>query len=93
MTSAPSSDQGWSLIFDFEQSPVEQGTPSLALIRFLADEAPHEYLWPGARLQLFDRDQATCTHRDSRLRLPELLCGERINGRGLGLVPGLSLYQ
>ena len=49
------SEQGWSLVCEFDAPPELQGTPSRARVRFLVSEAPHERLGPGTRLQLFER--------------------------------------
>ena len=48
-------DDGWSLMCRFDVPPAEQGNPSVARVGFLLDEAPHDYLQPGARLRLFER--------------------------------------
>ena len=47
--------EGWSLICRFDLAPVEQGSPSTAWVRFMAEDAPHERLTPGALLRLFER--------------------------------------
>ena len=51
----PRQDEGWSLICEFDVPPRKQGNPSTGRVRFLVPAAPHEYLRPGAKLQLFER--------------------------------------
>ena len=51
----PGKDEGWSLNCTFAAPPSQQGNPSKARVRFLMDEAPHDYLRPGAQLKLFER--------------------------------------
>ncbi len=51
----PKTDEGWSLICQFDSPPSEQGNPSTARVHFLVDEAPHDRLQPGATLRLFER--------------------------------------
>jgi len=51
----PKADEGWSLICRFEAPPREQGNPSSAVVRFLADDAPHDRLRAGATLRLYER--------------------------------------
>jgi len=48
-------DDGWSLICIFDTPPREQGSPSSARVRWLMENAPHEWLKPGASLRLFER--------------------------------------
>ena len=48
------SDEGWSLVCEFPTSPVEQGVPTVARVRFLVEEAPHDRLRPGTVLRLFE---------------------------------------
>jgi hypothetical protein len=48
-------DERWSLVCRFHASPREQGSPSVAQVAFLMEEAPHERLVPGAKLNLFER--------------------------------------
>src|SRR5688572_26529641 len=50
----PRHADAWSLVCEFEVPPREQGNPSSARVRFLFPDAPHDYLRPGARLQLFE---------------------------------------
>lgn len=50
-----SSGEGWSLVCTFRSTPLEQGSPSAAEVRFLVDEAPAYLLKPGIRLRLFER--------------------------------------
>ena len=47
-------DDGWSLVCEFAEAPVLQGTPSMAQVHFWVEAAPHERLVAGARLQPFD---------------------------------------
>ena len=51
----PPSGEAWSLICDFATPPKLQGSPSVARVQFLVDEAPHERLEPGTVLRLFER--------------------------------------
>jgi hypothetical protein len=51
----PRVDEGWSLVCEFEPPPAVQGSPSLGRVHFLADEAPHDCLRPGAWLRMFER--------------------------------------
>ncbi len=51
-------DDGWSLICTFDTPPSEQGNPSAARVRWLMENAPHEWLKPGASLRLFERAAA-----------------------------------
>ena len=39
----------------FEPPPNEQGSPTVARVRFVMPDAPHERLRPGATLRLFER--------------------------------------
>jgi hypothetical protein len=48
------SDEGWSLICEFKSVPSDQGNPSAAVVSFLVDTAPKEWLRRG-QLQLFER--------------------------------------
>ncbi|MCY7377860.1 MAG: hypothetical protein LH467_00790 [Gemmatimonadaceae bacterium] len=50
-----SPDEGWSLVCRFHASPREQGSPSVAQVAFLTENAPHHLLKPGAQLYLFER--------------------------------------
>ena len=52
---APKKGDGWSLVCRFDPSPLQQGNPSAARVRFMVDEAPHERLRPGISLRLFER--------------------------------------
>jgi hypothetical protein len=47
--------EGWSLVCRFHASPREQGSPSVARVAFLTEDAPHHRLIPGAQLKLFER--------------------------------------
>jgi len=51
----PVVDEGWSLVYEFDHAPSEQGSPSLARVGFLMEAAPHTALAAGARLQLHER--------------------------------------
>ncbi len=55
LESDPKGADGWSLVCRFDIPPREQGNPSIARIRFLVDEAPHDGLQPGRYLRLFER--------------------------------------
>ncbi len=50
-----SPDEGLSLVCRFHASPREQGSPSVAVVAFTTDDAPHDRLQPGAELYLFER--------------------------------------
>lgn len=58
----PSGADGWSLGCEFERSPAEQADTSIAQVHFLAAEAPHEQLRPGAGLLLFERATQQYAH-------------------------------
>ena len=47
-------EDGWSLVCEFDVPPAEQGNPSMGRVSFWVDAAPHERLVSGASLQLFD---------------------------------------
>jgi hypothetical protein len=49
------SDEGWSLMCEFAAPPALQGSPSVARVKFMVDQAPHERLVPGTRLELLER--------------------------------------
>lgn len=49
------SEEGWSLVCDFDVPAAQQGDPSAARVHLLVDEAPHDRLRPGASLRLFER--------------------------------------
>jgi len=49
------SEEGWSLMCDSDAPPAHQGSPSIARVKFLVAEAPHERLVTGTRLDLFER--------------------------------------
>lgn len=51
----PSAVDGWSLAYRFERPPEAQGNPSEGFARFCMENAPEEWLHPGAKLQLFER--------------------------------------
>src|SRR2546427_509395 len=56
LADAPSGrDAGWSLMYRFDRPPREQGNPSMAVVRFMVDAAPHGRLTPGTSLHLFER--------------------------------------
>jgi hypothetical protein len=44
----------WSVVCRFPVPPAEQGNPSVARVQFLVAEAPHEWLTPGARFELWE---------------------------------------
>jgi len=44
----------WSVVLDFDRPPAEQGSPSSARARFLADEAPEDWLQPGRKFELYE---------------------------------------
>ncbi|MDB4883026.1 MAG: hypothetical protein JWL95_1792 [Gemmatimonadetes bacterium] len=48
-------EEGLSLVCRFHASPREQGSPSVAQVEFLTENAPHDRLIPGAKLNLFER--------------------------------------
>ncbi|MEO8562442.1 MAG: hypothetical protein ABI601_10230 [bacterium] len=48
-------EERWSLVCRFHASPREQGSPSVASVAFMAADAPHDRLVPGAKLSLFER--------------------------------------
>ena len=48
------SEEGWSLVCDFDAPASTQGNPSIARVQFMVEEAPHERLVPAATLQLFE---------------------------------------
>ena len=50
----PWPDESWSLVCTFDSSPLHQGNPSLARVRFLVDAAPHDQLKPGAKCWLYE---------------------------------------
>lgn len=50
-----SPDEGLTLVCRFHASPREQGSPSVAQVSFLTENAPHDRLRAGARLHLFER--------------------------------------
>lgn len=58
----PKRDASWSLVCEFAATPRRQGNPSLAQVRYLFPEAPHEQLAPGAKLQLFERGTTGVAH-------------------------------
>jgi hypothetical protein len=47
-------DDLWSVVCRFDVPPSEQGSPSVAYVRFLVAEAPHDRLCPGAKFQLVE---------------------------------------
>ena len=60
LVGAPPGTDMWSLACRFDQSPAKQGSPSIAHVYFRFEEAPHEWLSPGARLEFFER--WSCEH-------------------------------
>jgi len=44
----------WSVVLTFELPPDRQGSPSKGLLRFLVEEAPHDWLKPDGKLQLYE---------------------------------------
>ena len=60
----PTRDEGWSLAYRFVRSPREQGNPSEGWARFLMEDAPEQWLTPGAVLRLFERGTGTDAHVD-----------------------------
>jgi hypothetical protein len=53
--SVPTADEGWSLAYEFDRAPADQGNPSQARVHFVMPAAPHHELRAGARLLLFER--------------------------------------
>ena len=51
----PRTTEGWSLICAFAEPPSSQGNPSRAFVHFLMDTAPHDRLYAGALLRMFER--------------------------------------
>jgi hypothetical protein len=49
------SEQGWTLVCEFDSPPSVQGNPSTAQVAFWVEGAPHERLAPGVALRLFER--------------------------------------
>ena len=47
-------DGAWSIVCRFAEPPAEQGSPSVARVRFMVDAAPHERLVPGRRFGLYE---------------------------------------
>ena len=47
-------DGAWSVVCRFDEPPAEQGSPSVARVRFMVDGAPHERLVPGRRFGLYE---------------------------------------
>ena len=50
----PWKDDTWSLACDFDVPPAEQGTESIAQVRFLVPAAPDDRLRPGTTLWLYE---------------------------------------
>jgi hypothetical protein len=46
--------QAWSVVLEFERSPLEQGNPSYGKARFLVEDAPEDRLSPGRTFELFE---------------------------------------
>ena len=46
--------EAWSIVLEFERSPLEQGTPSYGQARFLVEDAPVERLQTGRTFELFE---------------------------------------
>ena len=50
----PDIGDAWSIVFEFEQTPKEQGYHSVARVRFLVQEAPHFILEDGFKFDFLD---------------------------------------
>ena len=59
------SAEGWSLVCDFDEPPSVQGNPSIARVAFWMDHAPHDRLYAGVSLWLFER----ATRRYARVEI------------------------
>lgn len=46
--------EAWSVLLEFDESPVEWHTPCLARARFLVEEAPTDRLQPGRTFELYE---------------------------------------
>jgi hypothetical protein len=40
-------ENGWSVVLEFTTPPTEQGNPSSGTARFLVEDAPEDWLYPG----------------------------------------------
>jgi len=47
-------DGAWSVVLEFERSPVEQGHVSMGVASFLMEAAPNDRLQPGRSFELFE---------------------------------------
>ncbi|HET7584322.1 MAG TPA: hypothetical protein VFK13_05410 [Gemmatimonadaceae bacterium] len=65
----PRIDEGWSLVCEFEQPPVQQGNPSLAHVHFALNDAPQDWLRPGTWLCMFERATQQYARRDPGLTI------------------------
>jgi hypothetical protein len=50
----PEKGKGWTLVFEFEETPRNQGYRSKAKVHFLVPEAPHDILKPGFKFDFWD---------------------------------------
>jgi hypothetical protein len=50
----PDGGSAWSVVLEFDRSPAEQGSPSLAKARFLVEEAPQNWLQSGRKFELYE---------------------------------------
>jgi hypothetical protein len=51
--------EAWSVSVHLESPPTEQGNPSIGVAEFLASEAPHDRLRPGAFFELYEGPRLT----------------------------------
>ena len=46
--------EAWSILLEFDEPPADQGNPSLAKARFLAEKAPGDRLQLGCAFALYE---------------------------------------
>jgi hypothetical protein len=51
----PGSEEGWSLVCEFEPQSLSPDEPTIARVSFMVENAPHDRLRAGTRLQLFEQ--------------------------------------
>jgi len=56
----PGSEEGWSLVCEFEALPASPDEPTIAQVSFMVENAPHDRLRAGTRLQLFEQATRRC---------------------------------
>lgn len=50
---------GWSVVLEFDTPPSEQENPSMGKARFLVEDAPADWLFPGQAFEMYEGRRMT----------------------------------